>query len=173
MPSRLLGPGDKADRLRPRRRGPFRLLGSHQRGHRGRRGLLGGWRAIGRQPRSGLHLLSVTDEQAQLDNWGQVKKLTASDAGNEDYFGRSVAISGDTLVVGAHLNKRGPEQPKGAAYIFERNHNAGDPGAPLADNWGQVTRLTASDATQYDYFGCSVAISGDTVVVGAWGKTAA
>ena len=87
-------------------------------------------------------------------------KLTASDAADDDYFGDSVAISGDTVVVGAY-GKTARAADRGAAYVFERNQGG-------ADNWGQVKKLTASDAADDDYFGYSVAISGDTVVVGAY-----
>ena len=96
------------------------------------------------------------------DNWGQVKKLTAGDAAAYDRFGVSVAISGDTVVVGAY----GKNSDAGAAYIFERN-------AGGAGNWGQVKKLTAGDAATEDGFGVSVAISGDTVVVGAYRKDSA
>ena len=51
-------------------------------------------------------------------NWGQAKKLTASDAENNDRFGRSVAVSGDTAVVGANLED-GAGVDRGAAYVFE------------------------------------------------------
>jgi len=49
---------------------------------------------------------------------------------------------------------------RGAAYVYERNQGG-------ADHWGEVKKLTASDAQNYDYFGYAVTISGDTVVVGA------
>jgi hypothetical protein len=94
------------------------------------------------------------------DNWGEVKKLTAFHAGAGDFFGCSVAISGDTVVVGAYYNDDAGSN-SGSAYIFSRNFNG-------ADNWGEVKKLTASEAAEGDYFGCSVAISGDTVVVGAY-----
>ena len=93
------------------------------------------------------------------DNWGQVKKLTASDAQENAYFGNSVSISGDYAIVGAHL---GRGDWTGAAYIFYRNQGS-------TDNWGEVTKLTASDAQAYDHFG-SVSISGDYAIVGAWGE---
>jgi hypothetical protein len=99
------------------------------------------------------------------DNWGQVKKLTASDAADGDYFGRAVAISGDTLVVGAH-GKDGTGSDRGAAYVFARNQGG-------MDNWGQVRKLTASDAADEDYFGYSVAINVDTAVVGAHSENGA
>ncbi|MGD8795018.1 MAG: FG-GAP repeat protein, partial [Anaerolineae bacterium] len=94
------------------------------------------------------------------DNWGEVKKLLASDTWAGDEFGQSVAISGDTIVVGAHLED-GADYERGAAYVYERNVGGGD-------NWGQVAKLTASDAENNDNFGNSVSISGDTVVVGAY-----
>jgi hypothetical protein len=99
--------------------------------------------------------------QTGADNWGQVAKLTASDAAADDRFGVSVAISGDTVVVGAWGDADNGTQ-SGSAYVFERNQTG-------ADNWGQVAKLTASDAAAGDWFGYSVAISGDTVVVGAPG----
>ena len=97
--------------------------------------------------------------QGGAGNWGQVKKLTASDAAANDRFGWSVAIDGDTVVVGA-LAK---DSYTGAAYIFKRNLGG-------AENWGQVKKLTASDAAGGDNFGSSVSINVDTVVVGAYGK---
>jgi hypothetical protein len=50
----------------------------------------------------------------------------------------------------------------GSAYIFGRDQGG-------ADAWGQVAKLTASDGASDDYFGWSVSIGGDTVVVGAYG----
>ena len=94
------------------------------------------------------------------DNWGQVKKLTASDAEAFDEFGWSVAVSGDTVVVGA-ISERAGGLGAGAAYVFERNEGG-------ADNWGEVKKLTASDAQAGDWFGISVTLNGDTAVVGAW-----
>ncbi|MCW5970331.1 MAG: FG-GAP repeat protein [Blastocatellales bacterium] len=96
------------------------------------------------------------------DNWGEVKKLTASDGAANDFFGISVGISGDTVVVGAQDDDSG----RGAAYVYERNKGGM---GPAADNWGEVKKLTASDGAVNDRFGISVSISGDTVVVGAFG----
>ena len=96
------------------------------------------------------------------NNWGQVAKLTASDAADDDHFGISVAISGDFVVVGANFGD-GLAADSGAAYVFGRNQG-GD------DTWGQVTKLTASDGQSLDMFGYSVALDGYSVVVGAAGK---
>ncbi|MCH8008342.1 MAG: FG-GAP repeat protein [Chloroflexi bacterium] len=100
--------------------------------------------------------------QGGPDNWGEVKKLTASDADASDRFGNSVAISDDTVVVGEQFGDAGG-LPVGAAYVFYRNEGG-------ADNWGEVKKLTTSDAQNHDRFGSSVAVSGDTTVVGADGE---
>jgi hypothetical protein len=92
--------------------------------------------------------------------WEQIQKAAAADAATDDQFGWSVAISGDTAVVGAYLDDDGGNE-SGSAYVFERNQSG-------ADSWGQVAKLTASDPAADDQFGWSVAISGDTVVVGAY-----
>ena len=94
------------------------------------------------------------------NSWGEVKKLTASDAGAYDKFGHAVGISGDTLLVGTTLDDDGGIN-SGSAYVFERNF--GSPG-----NWGEVRKLMAGDAAPYDQFGQSVAIDGDIAVVGAY-----
>ena len=107
-------------------------------------------------------------DEGGADNWGQVKKLTASDAQDGDRFGISVAVSGDTTVVGAYLEDAGSLDSffdAGAAYVFQRNEGG-------ADNWGEAKKLTASDAQFNDEFGISVAVSGDTAVVGAFAEDA-
>ena len=103
------------------------------------------------------------EQSAEAAFLGEVKKLIASDSQAKDEFGESVAISGDTAVVGAHREAGGAGDPlgfAGAAYVFQRDHGG-------SDNWGEVVKLTASDSEAGDQFGESVAISGDTVVVGA------
>ncbi len=68
----------------------------------------------------------------------------------------------DTVIIGA-FKESGSGSFRGAAYIFDRNQ--GDLG-----NWGEVTKLMASDAENDDKFGLSVAIDGDVVVVGSSGE---
>ena len=98
-------------------------------------------------------------DQGGIGNWGQGAKLLASDDAAADRFGVSVAISGDTMVVGAVFDgDNGIDS--GSAYVFERDQGG-------TDNWSQVTKLLASDGAEGDAFGFSVAINGDTVVVGA------
>ncbi|KAK7237652.1 hypothetical protein SO694_00098076 [Aureococcus anophagefferens] len=95
--------------------------------------------------------------------WSETAKLLASDAAAGDWFGYSVAVSGDLVVVGApyNYNDDAGDEP-GSAYVF-RTTNAGA-------SWTQVAKLVASDAAAYDWFGTSVAVSGDLVVVGADGN---
>jgi hypothetical protein len=99
--------------------------------------------------------------QGGTDNWGQVKKLTASDGVAYDMFGTSVAIHADTVVVGSSFDDIGSNGNQGSAYVFGRNQG-GD------GQWGQARKLTASDGAAGDRFGNSIAIDGDTVVVGAY-----
>ena len=94
--------------------------------------------------------------------YGQVAKLTASDAASNDEFGISVAIDGATIVAGARYDDDDGSN-SGSVYVFRTS----DGGA----TYGQVAKLTASDAASNDEFGISVAISGDTVVVGARANT--
>ena len=100
--------------------------------------------------------------------WSQQAYLKASNTGAVDIFGISVAISGETLVVGAwgeasnttgvNGNETDDSSPgAGAAYVFVRS----------GTTWSQQAYLKASNAEGGDNFGFSVAISGDTVVVGA------
>ena len=88
--------------------------------------------------------------------WSQQAKLTASDAAEFDLFGNSVAVSGDTAVVGNRGDADGGLD-SGSAYVFVRS----------GTTWSQQAKLTASDAAEFDLFGNSVAVSGDTAVIGA------
>ncbi len=90
--------------------------------------------------------------------WAQQAKLIASDAAANDRFGLSVAVSGDTVVVGAHFDDHAVGIDHGSAYVFVRSGGV----------WTQQQKLIASDAAADDQFGYSVAVSGDTAVVGAW-----
>ena len=75
----------------------------------------------------------------------------------DDAFGISVAIDGDTIVVGSYGGDIGTNS--GSAYVFRTS----DGGATYVE----VAKLTAADAAAGDEFGRSVAIDGDTIVVGA------
>jgi hypothetical protein len=100
--------------------------------------------------------------------WGnghtnQVAKLDPDDGDSDDYFGISVAVGGDTVVVGAH----GDEDPNGSyagsAYVFEKGTGWADGHA------NQSAKLAPCDGDSDDYFGISVAVDSDTMVVGAHG----
>ncbi|MFQ5495182.1 MAG: FG-GAP repeat protein [Phycisphaerae bacterium] len=80
------------------------------------------------------------------------QKLTASDATPDAIFGHSLSIDGATAVIGAVQ-----DNTTGAAYVFEQS----------SGTWAQSAKLTPSDGAANDYFGNSVSISGDIVVVGA------
>ncbi len=82
------------------------------------------------------------------------QKLVASDGAEQDSFGRSVDVDGDTAVVGAPAD----DGKKGALYVFTR----------IGDSWAQTAKLTASDGVGGDFLGESVAIDGDTIVAGAF-----
>ncbi|MGO9408865.1 MAG: FG-GAP repeat protein [Acidimicrobiales bacterium] len=83
----------------------------------------------------------------------QLAELKGSDTATTDEFGVSVGVSGSTAVVGTS-----GAAYAGRAYVF----------AKTASGWSQVAELKGSDATPGDHFGNSVAISGTTVVVGAY-----
>jgi hypothetical protein len=88
--------------------------------------------------------------------WVEEAKLTASDAGEWDFFGWSVSINGDEVVAGAHDDDDAGSE-SGSAYVFRYEGGV----------WVEEAKLTASDATAGDGFGWSVSINGDRVVVGA------
>ncbi|MDQ3733115.1 MAG: FG-GAP repeat protein [Actinomycetota bacterium] len=90
--------------------------------------------------------------------WSQQVKLTASDGASGDAFGSSLALSGNTLLVGAAGDDNAAGIDAGAAYAFVRS------GA----TWTQQAKLTAADAIEEDRFGGSVALSGDTALIGSY-----
>ena len=85
-------------------------------------------------------------------------KLVASDAAADDKFGNSVAIDGDTVVIGAYGDDDGADN-SGSVYVLRTT----DGGATYVE----LAKLTASDPEMAAYFGKSVAIDGDTIVVGS------
>ncbi len=103
--------------------------------------------------------------------WAQQAKLVAGDGMTGDLFGRAVALSGDTALIGANLVDAGGLANSGAAYVFSRN--------PATGVWAQqLPRLVPSDSATGDEFGFSVSVSSDTALVGAYlagsaGKTEA
>jgi len=128
--------------------------------------------------KSPLLFLGEMSASASLPtDWVQDAYLKASNAGAGDAFGKTVAIDGDIAVVGApgednssagiinidnaEIIDDGAASNAGAVYVFKRDS---------AGNWQQDAYLKASNAGANDYFGSSVSISGNTVVVGAYGE---
>jgi RHS repeat-associated protein/uncharacterized repeat protein (TIGR01451 family) len=92
----------------------------------------------------------------QGPTWVQQYKLLADDGERYDQFGASVAVSGDTVAVGAPYDgDKGFES--GSVYVYVRQ----------GDTWSLQAKLVASDGSAGDNFGCAVAISDDTLVIGA------
>ena len=87
-----------------------------------------------------------------VTGWTEEAELVGADTAEFDGFGASVAIDGDTLVIGAS----GDDDATGSAYVFGRG----------AGGWTEQAVLRAAGAEPIDLFGASVAIDGDTIVVG-------
>lgn len=88
----------------------------------------------------------------------ELATILATDAASGDGVGHSVAMDGDTAILGAPLQSHRAGAAAGAAYIFVRS----------GDSWIQQATLIADDAAPNERFGVSVALSNDTAVVGAF-----
>ena len=107
------------------------------------------------------------------DLWSQQAYVKASNIGQNDRFGWSVALAGDTLAVGAPLEDSNAKDintdnqadnsatDSGAVYVFTRN---------MAREWHQQAYVKASNTGALANFGWSVALAGDTLAVGAQGE---
>lgn len=112
--------------------------------------------------RGRLAYLRIDDAQARYPllvdplAWEEQDKLLPSSPVDADEFGVSVALSGDTAVIGApHDGAQGSSA--GAAYVFVRSAAA----------WSEQQKLAASDAAVEDRFGWAVAAEGDLALIGA------
>lgn len=105
-----------------------------------------------------VFFLSAAAGWAAIDP-STVQKLVAGDGADLDYFGHSVSVDGDTAVIGVY----GDDNNRGSAYIFVRS----------GSGWSQQAKLQASDGVAGDYFGISVSISGETVIVGSYSAESA
>jgi len=115
-----------------------------------------------------VHVYTRGDTSSGSSTWTLQAKLVANDGATDDRFGTSVAIHGSTIVVGAAYDDTDDDtddvfNPHGSAYVFIRD------GSGTSANWTQQARLVAEDGAADDYFGTSVAVHGDTIVVGADG----
>ena len=88
----------------------------------------------------------------------EVDKLLASDGAMDDQFGRSVAVSGDIAIIGAHFDDDNGVN-SGSAYVFDLSGATG--------TVNEAAKLLPSDGAVADQFGFSVAVSGSTAVIGA------
>ncbi|MGN6520238.1 MAG: FG-GAP repeat protein [Dokdonella sp.] len=87
--------------------------------------------------------------------WTNTQKLTASDGGPGDIFGYSVAFDGSRALIGAYGN----HGYQGAVYAFGQS----------GGTWSESQKLVAADGAPNAYFGYATALSGSTLLVGAWG----
>eukprot|EP00585_Thalassiosira_rotula_P000176 CAMPEP_0196160266 /NCGR_PEP_ID=MMETSP0910-20130528/46740_1 /TAXON_ID=49265 /ORGANISM="Thalassiosira rotula, Strain GSO102" /LENGTH=732 /DNA_ID=CAMNT_0041425195 /DNA_START=21 /DNA_END=2219 /DNA_ORIENTATION=+ len=106
----------------------------------------------------GFALVYVRDDGGE---WSQQAKLEASDGADNDHFGWCVAIHGNTMIVSAYSDDDNGTDT-GSVHVFVRN----------GGTWMHQAKLLAPDGSAYDYFGWTVAIFGDTVIVGAPGDEA-
>jgi len=91
--------------------------------------------------------------------WQEIQQLVPSNIGSSYNFGKTVAIEGDRLVVGAFTEVLSSFSSAGAAYVFEKDTN---------DSWNQVARIGALDADVQDNFSFGIGISGDFIIGGAY-----
>ena len=109
--------------------------------------------------------------QRSEEDWSEETQLEASNPDQGDYFGNSVDISGNTIIVGASCEasnatgvngdqNNNDADHSGAAYVFTQDE----------DTWSQQTYLKAFNTEAEDRFGFSVAVSGNTIAVGAFGE---
>jgi len=120
----------------------------------------GDYAVIGADAKSVLRGKAYIFRRSNGTYWNQSIELAASDALSGDVFGSSVAISGDYVIIGAPQKFVGTNDRQGKAYIFKRS----------GSTWAEEAGLTASDGTAFDFFGKTVAISGDYAIIGASDK---
>ena len=111
---------------------------------------------IMRRDEKGKDSGAVASFERQSNNWLQRQIFTAPDAEPGDAFGQSISLTDKHLVVGAPRNDA-LGKDSGAAYIYKRENGL----------WCYQTKITANDGRDGDLFGISVAIDGDTVLIGA------
>ncbi|MDD3688270.1 MAG: hypothetical protein PHE56_16115, partial [Bacteroidales bacterium] len=97
--------------------------------------------------------------------WTETQKLVALDKHDDDYFGSAVSLSGDWAIIGVAMQDFDEANiysigNAGAAYIFRNN----------SGTWSQTQKIVLPDRSETDYFGCSVSIDGDYVIIGAYAE---
>lgn len=92
------------------------------------------------------------------DIWEQSQKILADDRESDDLFGISVAVEGNTMIVGAYREDSGTKTENGKVYVFTKNNN----------KWNQQGKILATDKDTLDLFGYAVTIKNNTIFVGAY-----
>jgi hypothetical protein len=109
-------------------------------------------------PPAGIALaFALLSPALAAQTWSEETKLIAPNPASGDTFGFSVALDGDTALIGANGADPGPGLSAGQAHVFVRS----------GTTWVEQALLSASDGSSSDRFGAAVALSGDTAVVGA------
>ena len=111
---------------------------------------------VSRRDDKGKDSGAVVSFEREVNTWKQRQIFTAPDAKPGDAFGQSITLTKNHLVIGAPRNDA-LGNDAGAAYIYKREN----------DTWRYQTKITASDGVTGDLFGISVAIDGNTILVGA------
>ncbi len=102
-------------------------------------------------------VLGFQEAPLQLNGFVQQARLIANDGAGSDQLGRAVAVSGETVLVGAPGDNLGANVNQGSAYVFRRT----------GTTWAQEAQLLAPDGLGGDSFGQAVALDGDVAAVGA------
>lgn len=116
----------------------------------------------------GDHIVGHSDgavyvfRQGPLNEWSLESKFGASDGASYDYFGYSVALQGDNLLVGAALRNQADVMDSGQAYLFRYQ----------AGQWVEQNRMFDATLTDSAMLGYSVSLAGDMALVGAVGANA-
>ncbi|MEM7531345.1 MAG: SdrD B-like domain-containing protein [Chloroflexota bacterium] len=119
--------------------------------------------ALGTQAGRDQIEIAVDDSQARYpltidpSIWLELQKILSSDGAASDRFGSSMALSGDTLLIGAYRDDDNGSN-SGSAYVFVRSGNT----------WSEQQKLLPSDGAANDQFGENVALDGDTALIGAY-----
>ena len=105
---------------------------------------------------NGVDSGSVSIYRFSVGRWVEEQKLLASDGAPADYFGRTVSIDGDAILIGVRYDDD-MGLDSGSAYVYRYD----------GERWFEEQKLVPLDGAQLDWFGDSVALSGDVAVIGS------
>ena len=117
--------------------------------------LIGAWKGDSEVWHSGSVYVFTRDVSG---TWTQQAELVAADGTTDDDFGSSVSLDGDTALIGAWYDDDNGDS-SGSAYVFTRD---------VSGTWTQQAKLVAADGAPWDNFGESVALDGNTALIGAY-----